>query len=152
MIVIRVITICLISAGPPAPALTVCSWAGLDYTIDNKERTLYFETFLRWVGAFRSLNNLKLRIIIGGLFNVDLKVIQVGNISQNKYFSTSHCEVLEIPRHCPPAVRQQTKPQRKAGAEVQFHLHEGQSEGIEMESYQPGLRYWRSLSGPGAQR
>ena len=83
MIVIRVITICLMSAGPPAPALTVCSWAGLDYTIDNKERTLYFETFLRWVGAFRSLNNLKLRILIGGLFNVDLKVIQVGSISQN---------------------------------------------------------------------
>ena len=75
-------TICLISPGPapPSPALTVCSWAGLDCSIDNKERTLYFETFLRWVGAFRSLNNLKLRILIGGLFNVDLKVIQVGNI------------------------------------------------------------------------
>ena len=59
--------------------MTVWSWAGLDYTIENKDRTLYFETFLRWVGAFRSLNNLKLRIIIGGLFNVDLKVIQVGS-------------------------------------------------------------------------
>ena len=79
-------TICLLSVGS-APALTVCSWAGLDYSIDNKERTLYFETFLRWVGAFRSLNNLKLRILIGGLFNVDLKVIQVGNIRSFKIFS-----------------------------------------------------------------
>ena len=63
------------TAGPPA--LTVISWAGLDCSTDNKERTLYFETFIRFVGAFRSLNNLKLRILIGGLFNVDLKVIQV---------------------------------------------------------------------------
>ena len=120
------LTISLISAAPPPPALalTVCSWSGLDYTIDNKERTLYFETFLRWVGAFRSLNNLKLRILIGGLFNVDLKVIQVGNIKNiSKYFQIFYCEVLEIPRHCSPAVRQQTKPQRETGAEMQFYLH-----------------------------
>ena len=68
--------ICLKLAGPPP--LTVCSWAGLDCGIDTKERTLYFETFIRFVAAFRALNNLKLRILIGGLFNVDLKVIQVG--------------------------------------------------------------------------
>ena len=57
----------------------MCSWAGIDYSLDNKDRTLYFETFIRFVGAYRALNNLKLRILIGGLFNVDLKVIQVGH-------------------------------------------------------------------------
>ena len=61
-------------------ALTVCSWTGLDYNVDNKERNLYFETFLKFIGAFRTLNNCKLRILIGGLFNVDLKVTQVGKV------------------------------------------------------------------------
>ena len=58
-------------------AVTVCSWSGLAYSIDGKERNLYFETFLKFIGSFRTLNNYKLRILIGGLFNVDLKVIQV---------------------------------------------------------------------------
>ena len=60
-------------------ALTAVSWSGLDYSLDAKERSVYFETFLRFIGAFRTLNNYKLRILIGGLFNVDLKVIQVLN-------------------------------------------------------------------------
>lgn len=57
-------------------ALTVVSWTGLLYTFSHKERTLFFETFLKFLGAFRSLNNYKLRILVGGLFNVDLKVTQ----------------------------------------------------------------------------
>ena len=57
-------------------ALTVVSWAGLFASFEYKERTLYFETFLKFVGAFRSLNNVKLRILVGGLYNVDLKVTQ----------------------------------------------------------------------------
>lgn len=58
-------------------SLTVCSWTGLNYCVDNRERNLYFETFLKFILAFRTLNNYKLRILIGGLFNVDLKVVQV---------------------------------------------------------------------------
>ena len=58
-------------------AVTVCSWSGLDYSLDGKDRNLYFETFLKFIGSFRTLNNYRLRILIGGLFNVDLKVIQV---------------------------------------------------------------------------
>ena len=57
-----------------AVALTVISWPGLLYTFDQKERSLFFETFLRFLGAFRSLNNYKLRMLVGGLYNVDLKV------------------------------------------------------------------------------
>ena len=55
-------------------ALTVISWPGLLYSIEQKERSLFFETFLKFLGAFRSLNNYKLRILVGGLYNVDLKV------------------------------------------------------------------------------
>ena len=57
-----------------AVALTVISWPGLLYSIEQKERSLFFETFLKFLGAFRSLNNYKLRILVGGLYNVDLKV------------------------------------------------------------------------------
>ena len=57
-------------------ALTIVSWTGLYYTFDTKERTLMFETFLKFLGAFRSLNNYKMRILVGGLYNVDLKVTQ----------------------------------------------------------------------------
>ena len=57
-------------------ALTVVSWTGLFASFEYKERTLYFETFLKFVGAFRSLNNVKLRMLVGGLYNVDLKVTQ----------------------------------------------------------------------------
>ena len=59
-----------------AVALTVISWPGLLYTFDQKERSLFFETFLRFLGAFRSLNNYKLRMLVGGLYNVDLKVMR----------------------------------------------------------------------------
>ena len=59
-----------------AIAITVVSWNGLMYSESNKERTVYFETFLKFIGAFRALNNYKLRILIGGLYNVDLKVTQ----------------------------------------------------------------------------
>ena len=59
-----------------AIALSVISWNGLFYSEDNKQRTLYFETFLKFVGVFRTLNNYKLRVLIGGLYNVDLKVTQ----------------------------------------------------------------------------
>ena len=55
-------------------ALTVISWPGLLYSFEQKERSLFFETFLKFLGAFRSLNNYKLRILVGGLYNVDLKV------------------------------------------------------------------------------
>ena len=51
--------------------------------MDNRERNLYFETFLKFIGSFRTLNNYKLRILIGGLFNVDLKVTQVKTFSAN---------------------------------------------------------------------
>ena len=61
-----------------AVALTVISWPGLLYTFDQKERSLFFETFLRFLGAFRSLNNYKLRLLVGGLYNVDLKVMMRG--------------------------------------------------------------------------
>ena len=57
-----------------AVALTVISWPGLLYSFEQKERSLFFETFLKFLGAFRSLNNYKLRILVGGLYNVDLKV------------------------------------------------------------------------------
>ena len=59
-----------------AVALTVISWPGLLYTFDQKERSLFFETFLKFLGAFRSLNNYKLRMLVGGLYNVDLKVMR----------------------------------------------------------------------------
>ena len=57
-------------------ALTAVSWTGLHYTFTAKERNVYFETFLKFLGAFRSLNNFKLRLLVGGLYNVDLKVTQ----------------------------------------------------------------------------
>ena len=57
-------------------ALTAVSWTGLHYTFTSKERNVYFETFLKFLGAFRSLNNFKLRLLVGGLYNVDLKVTQ----------------------------------------------------------------------------
>ena len=59
-----------------AVALTAVSWTGLHYTFTAKERNVYFETFLKFLGAFRSLNNFKLRLLVGGLYNVDLKVTQ----------------------------------------------------------------------------
>ena len=63
-------------------SLLACDWnvrvvAAKTSSGDSKERNLYFETFLKFIGAFRTLNNCKLRILIGGLFNVDLKVTQV---------------------------------------------------------------------------
>ena len=59
-----------------AIAFTVISWNGLFYSQENKKRTLYFEAFLKFVVVFRTLNNYKLRVLIGGLYNVDLKVSQ----------------------------------------------------------------------------
>ena len=73
----------LINVKSGSTALTVCSWTGLDYALDNRERTLHFETFLKFIGSFRTLNNYKLRILIGGLFNVDLKVTQVEMIQSD---------------------------------------------------------------------
>ena len=64
-----------------AVALTVISWPGLLYSFEQKERSLYFETFLKFLGAFRSLNNYKLRILVGGLYNVDLKVPMMLNMT-----------------------------------------------------------------------
>ena len=63
-----------------AVALTVISWPGLLYSFEQKERSLYFETFLKFLGAFRSLNNYKLRILVGGLYNVDLKVTMINSM------------------------------------------------------------------------
>ena len=57
-------------------SLTVMSWAGLFYTQDFRERTVYFETFLNFIEAFKSLNTYNLRILIGGLYNVDIKLAQ----------------------------------------------------------------------------
>ena len=57
-----------------AIALTAMSWNGLFYSENVKKRNLYFETFLKFVGVFRTLNNFKLRILIGGLYNCDLKI------------------------------------------------------------------------------
>ena len=57
-------------------ALTITSWTGLYNHFNNKERTVTFETFLKFLGAFRQLNNYKMRILVGGLYNVDLKVTQ----------------------------------------------------------------------------
>ena len=62
-------------------ALTAVSWTGLHYTFTAKERNVYFETFLKFLGAFRSLNNFKLRLLVGGLYNVDLKVTQFWKFS-----------------------------------------------------------------------
>jgi len=59
-----------------AVALTITSWTGLYNHFNNKERTVTFETFLKFLGAFRQLNNYKMRILVGGLYNVDLKVTQ----------------------------------------------------------------------------
>ena len=59
-----------------AVALTITSWTGLYNHFNNKERTVVFETFLKFLGAFRQLNNFKMRILVGGLYNVDLKVTQ----------------------------------------------------------------------------
>ena len=59
-----------------AVALTITSWTGLYNHFNNKERTVVFETFLKFLGAFRQLNNYKMRILVGGLYNVDLKVTQ----------------------------------------------------------------------------
>ena len=36
-----------------AAALTVFSWAGLQYTADPAQRNTTFETFLKFVGAYR---------------------------------------------------------------------------------------------------
>ena len=57
-------------------AMSVVSWAGLDYIMDIKERSNTFLTFLNFIDAFISLNNLKLRILVGGLYNVDTKLAQ----------------------------------------------------------------------------
>ena len=57
-------------------SLTVMSWGGLFYTQDTKERTIMFETFLNFIESFKSLNAYNLRVLIGGLYNVDIKLAQ----------------------------------------------------------------------------
>ena len=79
-----------------AVALTVISWPGLLYTFDQKERSLFFETFLRFLGAFRSLNNYKLRMLVGGLYNVDLKVMRGGKKQNYSVAMMAGDPVLEV--------------------------------------------------------
>ncbi|XP_023319983.1 uncharacterized protein LOC111695055 isoform X4 [Eurytemora carolleeae] len=57
-------------------SLSLVSWSGLTYRNTARDRLCVFETALRFFTAFRTLNNLKLRILIGGLFNIDIKIIQ----------------------------------------------------------------------------
>ena len=110
-----------------AVALTVISWPGLLYSFEQKERSLYFETFLKFLGAFRSLNNYKLRILVGGLYNVDLKVT-----IDRQHDHLDHLEgdsILEVPRLDPLDLLQPTKPKREEGTEVQLCVHQGHAEG-----------------------
>ena len=79
-----------------AVALTVISWPGLLYTFDQKERSLFFETFLKFLGAFRSLNNYKLRLLVGGLYNVDLKVMRGGKKQHDSVAVMAGDPVLEV--------------------------------------------------------
>ena len=57
-------------------ALTVMSWSGLLYNQESKKRNVQFQTLLNFVEAYKNLNNLNLRFLIGGLFNVDIKLAQ----------------------------------------------------------------------------